>query len=469
MDTLFGTGIQGKSPSITAQSRVNCYYEYTPDGDKTKVAILGTPGKELFISMGDTPVRGVHVPQNSDYLYFVHRGTFYSVNNAGVTASLGTLNTTSGRVSIADNGTQIQIVDGSDGWTYNMNTTAWAEVTDVDFPNNAVTNCFDSGRILNSFANSGRFYGSDAYAASSYDGTNFATAESQPDYLKRVYALNGQVILFGNDTIEPWANAGLPGFPYIRVGGANQDFGLSARWSVAPFMGTLAFLAKVRGGGSIVGVLEGYAVTRISTSELDYIIDSYGDVSDATGFSYTLGGHPMYQINFPSDNASWLYDGSTKLWSQLKSYGIDRDRGEIGVEFQGNRIVTDYENGKMYKLKPDVYADNGEELRMEITSRHLYDEGARQRISSFQVDGQMGVGLVSGQGVDPQIMLQISVDGGQTFGSEVWTSLGAIGETMTRARFGRPTFPLSSRDLVFRLAITDPIKRVITGIFINQP
>ena len=68
MDTLFGTGMQGKSPNITAQRRINCYYDYTPDGDKTKVAIIGTPGKDLFLDMGETPIRGMHVPQNSDYI-----------------------------------------------------------------------------------------------------------------------------------------------------------------------------------------------------------------------------------------------------------------------------------------------------------------------------------------------------------------------------------------------------------------
>ncbi len=38
--------------------------------------------------------------------------------------------------------------------------------------------------------------------------------------------------------------------------------GLSARWSVAPFMGTVAFLAKVRGGGSVVGILDGYTEVK---------------------------------------------------------------------------------------------------------------------------------------------------------------------------------------------------------------
>lgn len=465
MDTLFGTGHQGKTPSITAQRRINCYYEYTPDGDKTRVAIIGTPGKTLFVDFGDTPVRGMHVPNDSDYLYLVHRGTFWRVDNAGNKTNLGSLTTTTGRVSIDDNGTEIQIVDGTNGYVYNTGTLAFTTVGG-SFPANPVTNCFDSGRILNSFTNSGRFYGSDAYAATTYQALNFATAESQPDNLKRVFALSGQVILFGSSTIEFWSNAGISGFPYLRVGGANNEFGLAATWSLSRFMGTVAFLARIRNGEVMVGVLNGYNVERISDAELEYTMNNYSSVSDATSLSYTLGGHPMFQLNFPSAGTSWLYDGATRLWSELKSNGLDRDRGEIGVSFQNNRIVSDYSNGKVYKLIPTVYDENGDTIRMELTSRHLYDEGKRIALTSFQVDGDMGVGLATGQGSDPQIMISFSADGGHTFGTETMIPMGKIGEYTNRARLRRIG---SAKDWVVRLAITDPVKRVITGVFINQP
>ncbi len=466
MDTLFGTGQQGKSPSITAQRRINCFYEYSPDGDKTRVSIIGFPGKSLFIDFGDTPARGMHVPQAGNYLYVVHRGTFWQIDNAGVMTNRGSLTTTTGKVSIDDNGTEIQIVDGTYGWVYNTNTLAFTQITDVDFPANPITNCFEGGRILNSFLNSGRFYGSQAYAASNYLGTDFATAESQPDYLQRVYTVSGQVVLFGTRSIEFWTNAGLPGFPYIKIYGTGTDFGLAATWSLTKFMGTVVFLSQVRIGEVIVGVLNGYLVQRISTTEMEFVINNYSSVADATGLSYTLGGHPMYQLNFPSAGTTWLYDGSTKLWSELKSNGLNRDRGEIAVSYQNNLLISDYSNGKIYKLDPNVYTENGDPIRMEITSRHIFNEGKRNPITSLQIDGDMGEGLVSGQGSDPQIMLSFSVDGGHTFGSEIFVPMGKIGDYMHRARVRRIG---SSRDWVIRIAITDPVKRIITGIFLNQP
>jgi hypothetical protein len=107
---LFGLGQQGKSPTVTAQRHLNLYAEVTQAGDKSQVAFYGTPGLVLFASFGDTPIRGA-IPVG-DLAYVVHRGVFWELNAAGVKTNRGTIGTTSGRVSMAYNGTQIGMVDG---------------------------------------------------------------------------------------------------------------------------------------------------------------------------------------------------------------------------------------------------------------------------------------------------------------------------------------------------------------------
>ena len=57
-------------------------------------------------------------------------------------------------------------------------------------------------------------------------------------------------------------------------------------------------------------------------------------------------------------------------------------------------------------------------------------------------------------------MLSISHDAGHTWGVERWTSAGKIGEYRTRARWRRLG---RTRDTVFRVRITDPIKVVLLG------
>ena len=56
--------------------------------------------------------------------------------------------------------------------------------------------------------------------------------------------------------------------------------------------------------------------------------------------------------------------------------------------------------------------------------------------------------------------MRYSNDGGHTWSSEKWASLGKIGETRRRAQWRRLG---SARDRVFEVTITDPVKRVLLG------
>lgn len=458
---LFGLGIQGKSPNVTANQLQNCYYEFQPEKDKTTVAIYGSPGLELFIDKGDTPWRGLLPFPGNSKLYGVHRGTFYEINNAGVITSRGTIGTTSGRVDICDNGTEIAVVDGQEIYVYNTSTPATpiAAVADVDRPTSPNTCCFQGGRILTDEDGTGQFKGSDTYAATSWQALNFATAESNPDPVIRVINYRGNVPLFGSYSTETWSNVGGSGFPYAKVTGADMEYGLASRWSVAKFMGSYAFLAQNREGQVFVARLDGYNASRISNFELDYIINSYSTKSDATGFGYMLGGHPMYQLNFPTQGVSWLFDGSTNYWSKLTYNGTGRHRAEFGVDFLNQTIVADYSNGKLYRLKQDVYTDNGVAIQRQLTGRHIFSDNKMLKLERLEINGEIGSGLVSGQGSDPQMVLQLSKDSGHTFGTEMYSTWGKVGEYTARCKF----YPLGSgRDVVPRLTYSEPTKFVLT-------
>jgi hypothetical protein len=111
-------------------------------------------------------------------------------------------------VSIADNGTQMMIVDGTYGYIYNTSTNVFAQITDVDFPANPVTVTFLAGRFVVNLVGSSRFYVSDLYDGLSWDALNFANAETSPDPISAVLASNGQLILLGTRTTEYWGLSG---------------------------------------------------------------------------------------------------------------------------------------------------------------------------------------------------------------------------------------------------------------------
>jgi hypothetical protein len=287
---------------------------------------------------------------------------------------------------------------------------------------------------------------------------DFATAESNPDNLIRVMADNGQILLFGSETTEFWSDSGALDFPFARVGAAAIEWGLAARWSLCKFMDSLIFLRKNRLGAVQVCTLSGYNAVPVSNPEMDYIFSQYEGVSNATGFAYMVSGHPFYQINFPSANESWVFDGLSREWHRAESSG-GRHRGEIQINFLDSSYVTDYENGKLYRFEDGVYSDDGQSIARELVSRHQ-STGEYTFLSKLWIEMEGGVGLVTGQGSQPQLMLQYSKDGGHTWSEEVWRDIGAIGQFKCRSlflRLGR------GRDWVFRLRVTDPVKTVFIG------
>lgn len=452
---LFGLGQQSKSPTVTAQRHLNLYAEIKIEQEKSAIVFYGTPGSLLRFSFGDTPVRGWI--QVNDLVYAVHRGTLYSVNNAGTKVVLGTLNTVEGRVDLAFDGTVILIVDGTNLYTLTLPST-FAQVVGAFVPNGARTCAWFAGFFAVDDGESDSWYISPT--GTGWDALDFATAESNPDGLVRVFSDNSQIVLFGGGTTEFNGNSGGADFPFSTIQGATQEFGLAARWSVCKFNSGLAALMRPSGGQVQVMFFSGYVPKPISSKEMDQIINGYATVADATMYHYMLGGHPMLQVNFQAAGKSWLFDASTELWTPLE-FGLDggRHRGELHIDFVNKPLIADYENGNVYELQPDTYTDNGTAIAREIVGRHVLHGDDRMTVDELYVDMEAGVGLATGQGSDPQVMLQVSKDNGHTWGLERWKSLGRIGAYTARVvwrRFG------VARDWLFKLRITDPVKVVIT-------
>ena len=110
-------------------------------------------------------------------------------------------------------------------------------------------------------------------------------------------------------------------------------------------------------------------------------------------------------------------------------------------------------------MSPSQYTDNGATIIREVITRHILSQFNRVRISLLYIDMETGVGLQTGQGSTPMIMLSSSKDNGRTWSAERWAQLGQVGTYLTRViwrRFG------SARDYVFKIRMSDPVKFVIT-------
>lgn len=461
---LFGNGVYAGSAVVTAQRRLNCYYDIRQDGDKTKVAVIGTPGLSLFNGDGAGLVRGFWTMKKQNLMFKIAGNTLWEIAPTGTATNRGTISNGSNIVGMSDNGVQLLIVDGTAGWIYTPSTTTLAQITSPNFPNTARTCVFNGGFFLaDDPATNGKFAKSGAYDGATWGATDYGIAESNPDPLLAVDRYHGIIPLFGITSIEFWQLVGGGGFPYAPLVGATQDWGLAAIYSRVHINNTIAFLGQYDEGGFQVCVLNGYQVVPISTPDIDTIIRSFSIVADATGLGYMENGHPMYQITFPSAGRSFLYDFTTQMWSETQTgVGLTgRHIGGIGIAYNGKNYIGDYQNANVYLVDPTVYTDNGITIPRLVQTRHVYQDYNVLGVDELFLDMETGVGLQSGQGSDPQIMLSVSKDNGRTFGTERWRSMGKVGQysgpRVKWDRFG------AARDFVFRFYMTDPVKFVINS------
>lgn len=462
---ILGVGLQSKSSNVTAQSRINCYMDNSDD--KNLIVAIGTPGLSLNKEFGSgSIIRALHV--NGDKLYLVVDGNAYSaVEIAGVitTTLLGSVHYSTGYAEIDSNGLQIIITDnGKFVFTYTIASNTYAAMTDVDFPFAAVPQyqsvCFLDSFILANKPGTPRIQWSTSFDATAWDAADIATSESHPDNAIRTVAQGGYAYVFGTESIE-FFSSDITGFSVIK--GLTLSHGLSAVLSVSKVSEGVICLTSNRNGTSQISIVSPGNITKVSTSDIDSIINDYANISDATAFSYVLNGHEFYQINFTSGDQSWLYDLNMKLWSQLKS-AKGRHFAEHGAKLNNHFYVSDYRNnGRLYLLDESINNDNGELIEFELTSKHIFDNLEKVSIKSLQIDAETGLLPDTGLYQNSQMIVGVSKDNGKTF-SESFVSMGFPGEHKTRCRKNRLGM---APDWGFRIRITDRIKRVVLGAYID--
>lgn len=389
---FLGAGIAGKSYAVTRQRRVNCYLENRPDGDKTQVAVYGTPGLVLKFTLAGI-VRGLFGTQSN--LYAVSSNTFYSLTANGVTLYSATLSSFSGVVSMAQNPTQVLVVDGTYGYIFSGG--ALNKITSAGFPNGAKTCTFVSGYFVVEQPGTQQFWVSNLLDGSTWNALAFASAYQYSDNIVAVDAFISNLILFSERHIEFWQVASTTPVPFAPILSATSEYGLAAIFSRAHIDNSICFVANNPQGTPQVCRMVGYQIGVISTPDLDNILASFGGVSDMVALSYVTDGHPMYQITSPSASRSFLYDCSTGIWSEtqtgLSTAYAQRHAGNLSTYYAGATLISDYSNGNVYTLSSGAYTDNGTAILREIVSRHASENFNVFSIDEVYLDMETGVGL----------------------------------------------------------------------------
>lgn len=452
---------------------MNLYPETDPlgTGNEGEVsALVSTPGLTLKLTLPTAPVRGVWAASNGT-LYAVGGQYLYSISSSWVATQLGQLNTSTGSVSMADNGIQLLIVDGSGvngGYYITLANNTFVQISDPNFLGaDQVT--FQDGYFILNKPGTKLFYCSDLNAIT-FSALNTAGKGSYPDNLIGLISCQQNLYLFGAQSTEVWYDAGSTPCPFALIQGAVINTGCSAKFSIAKWQQSVFFVGGDDTGEGIVYQMQGYQPQRVSTPAIEASIRSAGstNVSNARAWIYQQSGHIFYCLNVPGLSTTWVFDMSTGLWHErtfLGSWGFERHRGDCFAKAYSTSLVGDYVSGNIYALDSTNYTDNGTAIVRLRAAPHISKDMVRMFHKSFQLDLETGVGLSgSGQGLDPQAMLQWSDDSGHSWSNEHWVGIGKIGTTKTRSIWRRLG---QSRDRVYRVMISDPVKVTLIGAEID--
>ena len=422
---ILGSAYVARSVNAADNRMVNLFPEVVPDGGQMPAFLNRAPGLRFQQTIGNGPIRGLwaHQTQGSDF-YVVSGNNVYKLTSlTGTPKLLGSISGT-GQVSIADNGDQIvfacnpnayiyteslgnipaftascssttlttvgspplevgmtilsaggvslgTVVSGSAnswvvsiGGTYasqSMTIQAFVQVTDPDFPG-AVTVGYLDGYFVFNEPNSQKLWVSGLFDGTQVDPLDFASAEGSPDGIVGIIVDHREVWVFGTDSTEVWYNAGAADFPLARIQGAFNEIGCVAPYSIAKLDNNIFWLGCDARGQGIVYRTNGYVGQRISTHAIEWQIQQYTNMSDATAYTYQQDGHAFYVLNFPSGNTTWVYDVATGAWHErayLENGEFNRHRGNCQCNFNGDIVIGDYENGNIYTFDLTTYADNG--------------------------------------------------------------------------------------------------------------
>jgi hypothetical protein len=444
---------------LSAQRVVNAFVEAEHPDAKSQMPIFGAPGLTLQATAGGGPIRAAYDLQG--VIFVVSGGQLYKVIGSAATLlnPSGPLITGSDTVSMADNGTQLCIVNGDFGYIYDISANTFQQITDPNFFPARTVAYFDTYFVFDK-KGTNQFFLSNPNDGLTYDPLLTASAEAESDYMTGLITNLELLFLFGEKHIEMWYDTGAADFPFQRYAGGVLTRGCVSPYTIIRQDDAIFFLCT---DGRFYR-LQGSTPIPISTPPIENIIASAGDVTTAFCFTYTFQGHKMVHLTLPSINASLVWDIQSSRWHERESFDIQgnslqRWRGNAAAQLTNQILIGDVYSGAMMLLDWDTFTEMGNPLEMSVTSVPIHSDKKRVFISRLEFDFEQGVGTTTGQGSSPNVMMDVSKDGGRTWKIlQPWRSLGKIGEYLRRQRYLRLG---QARVWVFRFRISDPVKRVM--------
>lgn len=298
-----------------------------------------------------------------------------------------------------------------------------------------------------------------------YHVQKYFNTESSSDNINGLYAVGPTLYVFGPKTVEIWQRGSGEFEEWIRTSYTAQNgFGLEAPDSVASSGSLVYFVSSGAQYGKAVMMASGTTYKKISDDWLDEKL-MREKASSAFGFCYSVGEHNFYVLQLPGIGETWVYDTLDGGWHQRTS----RDP-KSGIEGQWRARSVQYWHEKFWAFTVDgcwcEFGGYWSEDYPDGTSLPM----VRHRQTAVIVDDlrpftfeeltvECNVGSWDDYELQPKLLLEVSKDGGNTFGNIRSASMGRTGNYSQRVRFMNLGY---CRLCVLRLTYSHPTEFVIS-------
>lgn len=472
---------QQKNLKIIGQQKLkNMYFHQTPghmDG-RGEYSLLATPGLNQTVTVSGTLVRACIAYNNVGYAVVDNK--LKKITSTYVVSDLGvTLGGSTGTATMAAVGTEVVVCANSKIYKINTITDVVTDITTslttIDASNIPIWVLAQNSRFIYMTSNSNYIYISDLYAAATITALNAYRPNTISGTLSAGAVTTWYQYYFNENSVEIFKDTGAEIGPFSRVEGGAISVGIAANESVLSILNKVYFLGRTASGLLGLVELDGTNYKVVSSPDFVQRVTDFYRYSDAIAWMDTHNGHIFYNITFPNTELApgypenigetWTYDITTGLWFARTSYSSalgqeTRHVATCSMFLGGKQLIGSYVDADFYEINTSYLDEEGTAIYREIITGTLIDRDTLFSLYNLELDFERGVGLVSGQGSDPQVSLEVSIDRGNTWGQPMVRSLGARGDYNTTVRFASLG---AGRSMTLRLSMTDPVVWSLAG------
>lgn len=438
---------------------------------------------------------GLAQDNQAENAFVVFGNALYRIDWVGNVDQIGTVATGTSRVNFAESGginPYLLVADGSNLWAYNL--IEGGELRRITLPDrvtgdggqiNPTHVCVVGGSVCINDCTSGFVYYSVPYPINSdtrevfqthmvdgkrepiYDPDNpykimtttvdafdwmfydsygvqqYFNAESSSDNVRAIESIGPNLYLFGYKTIEIWQRGSGEDSTWQRQSyTTNASNGLQAPNSIAICGSNLYYLGSGESYAKGVLMVSGQTYSKISEDWLDdKLLQETGD--SAYAFAYAQGSHNFYVLQLSNLQETWVYDTETKQWhqrvSRVQASGDEtRWRPCAMIWFKG-QFFAYCNDGCEYKHSDAYwYEDYGSHDQRLPMIRHRQGAVIVNEEKPFifhELAVECNVGTWSDYSLQPEMLLEVSRDGGNTWGHVRRCRMGNVGQYSRRVRF----------------------------------